>query len=300
MHLSRTSSLFKWRPIAALLLSMTILPVQSHDAPATLPLGDGKITPQFRAGYVMACDTSFRGGGGAHKVGAWIKNGRWDPQAKPTVEGQVLWPTAQIAVTLEGIGADAVRVVRANHLPTHASGEFPVRPGSTAFDYDRNPNRITERAVLLRLPAQPVVATQASCVPMGMVGFALSGVAIFNAFDLAGRDAPAYEIQDSCNGHPERNGSYHYHDYSSCLKDTAGDAGQHSEVVGYMLDGFAIFGLKGAGGKEVTNADLDECHGHTHEVTLDGQKRSTYHYHFTREYPYTLGCFKGTPQQSTR
>jgi YHYH protein len=266
----------------------------AHDA--SLPLGDGKISTQPKAGYVMACNSSFRGGGGAHRVGDWIKDGRWDPKAKPTVEGAVQWPDAQISVSLEGTGQDAQRVVRANNLPTHASGEFPVRPGSKAFDYDRNPNRITERKVLLRLPAQPEPAAQPGCVPMGMVGFALSGAAIFNAFDLAGRDAPAYEIQDACNGHPERNGSYHYHDYSSCLKDSTGQAGQHSAVMGYMLDGFAIFGLKGVGGKEVTNANLDECHGHSHAVEIDGSKRVSYHYHFTREYPYTIGCFKARAQ----
>jgi YHYH protein len=299
MSLLRTLSLFGLRAFAIVLLGVTSLTAQSHDTGSTLPLGDGKISSQPKTGYVMACNPNFRGGGGAHKVGAWIKDGRWDPKAKPTVEGHVLWPLAQITVTVEGAGSDAKRTertVRANNLPTHASGEFPVRSGSTAFEYDRNPNRITERSLLLRLPAQPEIAKQPSCVPMGMVGFALSGVAIFNAFDVSGRDAPAYEIQDTCNGHPERNGSYHYHDYSSCLADTTGDAGQHSAVVGYMLDGFAIFGLKGADGKLVTNADLDDCHGHTHEVTLEGQKRSTYHYHFTREYPYTLGCFKGTPQ----
>jgi hypothetical protein len=270
----------------------------AHDVAHTLPLGDGKISTSPKVGYVMACSTSFRGGGGAHRVGDWIKDGRWSPSAKPQVEGNVQWPNAQISITLEGSGTATQRIVRANNLPTHASGEFPIRPGSAAFEYDRNPNRITENAVLLRLPAQPAVGVQPSCVPMGMVGFALSGVAIFNAFDLAGRDAPAYEIQDACNGHPERNGSYHYHDYSFCLKDPQGDTGQHSGLMGYMLDGFGIYGLKGDDGKEVTNADLDECHGHTHAVAVDGKMTHVYHYHFTREYPYTIGCFRGASIRS--
>jgi hypothetical protein len=284
--------------LAVALAFAVVLPtaVRAHDGTHSLPLGDGKISTQPKLGYVMACNSQFRGGGGAHRAGDWIKDGRWNPKAKPVVEGSVMWPTAHISLNIEGDGASAQRVVRANSLPTHASGEFPVRAGSPAFAYDRNPNSIAERSVLLRLPAQPTVAAQPGCVPMGMVGFALSGVAIFNAFDLAGRDAPAYEIQDACNGHPERNGSYHYHDYSPCLQDKPGDTGQHSAVVGYMLDGFAIFGLKGEGGKEVTNADLDECHGHRHTVEIDGNKRVTYHYHFTREYPYSIGCFKGVPK----
>jgi YHYH protein len=262
----------------------------AHDvAPTKLPLGDGKVTNTPKQGYVFACSTRFPGGGGAHRVGDWVTDGFWWPAMKPVVEGDVAWPNASITVQVQG----EQRVVTANNLPKHTTGIYPIDPKSNAHNYDRNPNSIREQAVLLRLPAKPAVATQASCVPMGMIGFALSGVAIFNAFDLAGRDAPAYEIQDKCNGHPERTGQYHYHDWSSCLTDKSDKATSHSSIVGYMLDGFAIYGLKGEAGRELTNADLDECHGHAHEVELEGKKDKTYHYHFTRKYPYTIGCFKG-------
>jgi hypothetical protein len=292
------------RLIGAALLAFAALPLLAHDAAlhapkalsagtgtsaAALPLGDGKLSAVPKRGYVMACSTRFPGGGGAHRAGEWIKDGRWNPSGKPVVEGRVDWPGAAIGVALEG----EQRVVRANNLPTHPSGEFPIRRGSLAYDYDRNPNALREQTILLRLPAAPLAAPEPGCVPLGMIGFALSGVAIFNAFDLAGRDAPAYEIQDACNGHPERGGQYHYHDWSACIQDASGAAGQHSDLAGFMLDGFAIFGPHGEGGKLLTNDDLDECHGHTHEVTLDGKKQVAYHYHFTREYPYTIGCFKG-------
>ncbi len=257
-----------------------------------LPLGDGKISATPRQGYVMACRSNFPGGGGAHRVGEWIDKtaGTWDPAGKPQVEGSVNWPNAAITVTREG----NERVVRANNLPTHPSGRFPIRPGSRAFEYDRNPNGIKEQTVLLRLPAEPQAAAQPGCVPMGMIGFALSGVAIFNAFDLAGRDAPAYEIQDACNGHPERTGQYHYHDWSPCLaKDASGKAYAHDEPVGWMLDGYPILAPVGEGGKPITNADLDECHGKVGNVRVDGRVLQMYHYRFTMEYPYTIGCFKG-------
>jgi len=45
----------------------------------------------------------------------------------------------------------------------------------------------------------------------------------------------------------------------------------------------------------LTNADLDECHGHTSEIVWDGVAQQMYHYNATAEYPYTVGCFKGTP-----
>jgi YHYH protein len=257
-----------------------------------LPLGDGKVSATAKPGYVMACRMQFPGGGGAHRVGEWIdaQAGVWNPSGKPQVEGAVSWPNASITVSVEG----NERVVRANNLPMHPSGQFPIRPGSAAHAYDRNPNSIREQPVLLRLPAQPKIAEQPSCVPLGMIGFALSGVAIFNAFDLQGRDAPAYEIQDQCNGHPERTGQYHYHDWSPCLaKDAQGKAYAFDEPVGWMLDGFPILGPFDANGKPFTNAELDECHGTTGGVRINGQVTQMYHYRFTLEYPYTVGCFRG-------
>ena len=286
--------------LLSLLLNL-ISPVFAHESAqhsvaraSKLPLGDGKISSSPKRGYVMACNSRFPGGGGAHRSGAWLEGSTWNPAAKPRVEGAVAWPNAAISVQREGVNREGeTRVVRANNLPLHVTGEFPIQPGTAAFEFDRNPNRITEQPVLLRLPAAPTFAAEPGCVPMGMIGFALSGVAIFNAFDLAGRDAPAYEIQDACNGHPERTGQYHYHDWSECMTDASGAAGKHSDVVGYMLDGFAIFGPKGEAGIALKNEDLDECHGHTHAVELDGKTQSVYHYHFTAEYPYTLGCFRG-------
>ncbi len=268
-------------------------PASKNNATAQrLPLGDGRTSSAPQLGYVMTCSSRFPGGGGAHRVGEWIDkvNASWDPAAKPQVEGSIAWPNASISITVEG----NERVVRSNNLPAHASGQFPIRPGSAAYDYDRNPNSIREQTVLLRLPAQPQAAAQPGCVGLGMIGFALSGVAIFNAFDAQGRDAPAYEIQDSCNGHPERNGQYHYHDWSPCLaKDAAGRSYTHDELVGWMLDGFPILGPFDAAGKKISNADLDECHGTTGPVRINGQVTQTYHYRFTYEYPYTIGCFKG-------
>jgi len=43
----------------------------------------------------------------------------------------------------------------------------------------------------------------------------------------------------------------------------------------------------------ITNAQLDECHGHTAPVMWDGKMTNIYHYHLNREYPYSIGCFHG-------
>ena len=258
----------------------------------TLPLGDGKVATAPAIGMVFACQTRF-GGGGAFRDGPWIHGQVWDPAAKPIVRGAVAWPNAAITIALEG----ERRIVRSNGLPSHPTGTFPIRPDDPAFQYDRNPNSIAAQPIVLSLPADPKPAPTPSCLPMGMIGFALSGVAIFNALDAEGLDAPAHEVQDRCNGHPERRGEYHYHDLSPCLRDDAGSAGRHSDLIGYALDGFGIYGRFSETGRPLTDADLDACHGHTHVVTWNGTPQAIYHYHVTREYPYTLGCFRGTIAQ---
>ena len=69
----------------------------------------------------------------------------------------------------------------------------------------------------------------------------------------------------------------------------------HSKLVGYASDGFGLYGTRGTNGETVNNSDLDECHGHTHKVKFNGKKQRIYHYHLTAEYPYTIGCYRGTP-----
>ena len=64
------------------------------------------------------------------------------------------------------------------------------------------------------------------------------------------------------------------------------------------MDGFGIFGPRGVDGATVTNNDLDECHGHSHPIMWDGKEVDMFHDHVTSEYPYAIGCFRGTPVSS--
>lgn len=138
----------------------------------------------------------------------------------------------------------------------------------------------------------PSIADRETCLGGGPIGVLLSGSVFFDALDGEGRDAVAHETQDACQAHPERSGAYHYHSLTTCLADPGTG---HTALLGYARDGFGIYGVRGEDGKTLTNADLDECHGHVHTITWDGASVSLYHYHATYEYPYTLGCFKGTP-----
>jgi hypothetical protein len=254
-----------------------------------LPTGDGKVSSEPMAGYVFSCQQRFNPNApGARGSGSWISGNSYDPARKPVVDGSVKW-ASKISISVDG----GERIIRANNLPANPTGNFPIARSDDAYTYDRNPNRISAHKMVLRLPAIPEPTRSATCVPMGMIGFTLSGAAIFNALDAAGRDAPAHEIQDACSGHPERTGQYHYHSLSNCFDDKR-ESG-HSSLVGYALDGFGIFGYFGENGKLLTNTDLDACHGHSHEILWDGERRVMYHYHTTAAYPYTIGCFRGAP-----
>ena len=258
--------------------------------PKNLPLGDGRVGSQPKRDYVMSCQDRFHGGG-TFTDGNWIRSdGTWDSTNKATVSGDVAWD-GKYEIKIE----DGKRKLIGNGLPmSHHTGIFPIQRGDEAFKYDRNPNRINETKIVFALPLMPQVAEKPSCVSMGTIGVMKTGVAIFNALDGEGRDAVAHEIQDKCDGHPQQEGHYHYHNMSRCIEGAK--SATHSELFGYALDGFGIFGIYGEGGKELTNADY--CHGHTHEISWDGKKVNMYHYHATKEYPYTVGCFVGTPVPS--
>lgn len=276
--------------IAILMLNLLAWSASAHNLDDhALPLGDGKVSSSPQRGYVFACAHTFRGGGAQH-AGNWIHGRTWDATQKINVQGAVSWPEAFF--TVDNVGNQ--RQLNGNGLPlNHTTGIFPVQPSDPAYQIDRNPNAIHAQDAKLVLPRNPQMAPSPSCVPMGMIGITLNGIALYNALDDAGRDAVAHEVQDKCSGHPQMRGQYHYHGPSPCIEGIK----QKTALLGYALDGFGIYSAFDENGHELTNADLDECHGRTSEVRWDGQMVTMYHYVLTREYPYTIGCFRGTPVQ---
>lgn len=264
--------------------------------PSLLPIGDGKVTTSApRRGYVYRCGTSPPGGGGAFKEGPWIRgDGTYDLTAKAVVDGGVSWPQATFIQTK----TSSRRLLRGNGLPTgQTTGEFPIKSSDDAYQYDRNPNSIAAQSDRYSLPLRPQRAAKPQCLGAGPIGIARNGVVIFDGLDAEERDAVAHEVQDSCGGHPQMQSVYHYHSIPSCL--TAGESTKKpSGLVGYALDGYPIYGPRGAGGELLTNNDLDACHGQTSKVKFEGRWQRIYHYNATLEYPYTLGCFHGASQST--
>ena len=160
----------------------------------------------------------------------------------------------------------------------------------TLTEIDPNPGIPSSSSSSFTYPGSPSDAPSPTCVSLGAIGVTKNGVVIYNAADGRGEDAVAREIVDVYGGHPART-NYHYHFIPERL-DNEVLSGGHSGIVGHINDGFPIYGYKGEGGAEMSNDDLDLCHGHKHG-TLG------YHYHATLEYPYTVGCYMGTPISSS-
>jgi arylsulfatase A-like enzyme len=130
---------------------------------------------------------------------------------------------------------------------------------------------------------------------------------------------------DSHNAHAQGDGTYHYHGSPFAL--FADDSSQVSPVIGFAADGFPIYGSYIQSDSGIRKAlssyrlktgsrpsgsddpagqyngifrddyeyvaglgDLDECNG----MTINGE----YAYYITDAFPYVLGCFSGTPDES--
>jgi hypothetical protein len=255
---------------------------------SALPLDDYRYTTGPKSGWIYTCQQSFNGQGPTTD-GPWVNAAAntFDLLKKPEVEGDVHW-TSVLSVKRSGATRDA----GGNGLPSHATGIYPISSSDPAYKYDMNPNAIASQDVSDALPANPVVAKTPSCVNMGSIGVMLTGAQLYNALDGLGRDAVAHEVLDKCSGHPDQSGTYHYHSLGACMSDPGTG---HSNLLGYALDGFGIYGLRGTNGKTLTDGDLDACHGHAHDIVWNGKTVRMYHYHLTHEYPYSIGCFRGTP-----
>ncbi|MEO5763330.1 MAG: YHYH protein [Vicinamibacteria bacterium] len=180
-------------------------------------------------------------------------------------------------------------VLRATSVPDHNSPYFG--PGKTGYEAPQagmqvNPNLIVAQNMVLRVPVSPA-STTASDTPLGVMGVAVNGVALFNQY-AAMRAPLTSEILsfDRYNGHPQQNGMYHYH-----IEPLYLTAQGSSRLVGVLLDGFPVYGTRDPGG--ATPSGLDSCNGHV-GVTAEFPT-GIYHYHIVASPPYIAGCFRGQP-----
>ncbi|MGI9177114.1 MAG: YHYH protein [Pirellulales bacterium] len=194
-------------------------------------------------------------------------------------------------------GTDEVRLRHEPDCLVIESQGWPNHPTAT-FPNSGNPNTIRVQEFTFRLPLSPRKAAEITRLPMGPIGVALNGVVFFNPFEQGGMNAVEGYSEvwlDSCCGHPQQTGVYHYHKYPTCVKSPfADDATRHSPVIGFAFDGFPIHGPYESAdvmAKDLSGDNaLDVCNGH--EDATRG-----YHYHVTPgRFPYVIGGYRGVPE----
>ncbi len=182
-------------------------------------------------------------------------------------------------------------ILESQNLPNHPTAKFP----NTG-----NPNKIAVQKFTFRIPMVPKPADKITPPSMGPIGVAINGVVFFNPFEAGSMNAVAGYSEtwfDSCCGHPQQEGVYHYHKYPSCVKTPFPDDGKaHSPVIGFAWDGYPVYGpyvSDGVQAKDLKGADaLDVCNGR-----FDPDRG--YHYHATPgKFPYMIGGYAGVVEPS--
>ena len=196
-----------------------------------------------------------------------------------------------VQVTVE----NGMVVLRSNSVPDHKSPYFATTDSRyQAYNgpnasFGAAPGTISAQTYVFRIPLNPVKAATPAATPLGPIGIAVNGVALFNQYN--GQNRPlTVEVNsfDQFNGHPTPTNEYHYHVEPLSITQAAGG----SALIGFLLDGFPVYGPV-EGGRRLTNADLDQLHGHV-GVTAD-YPNGIYHYHVTDADPYINGAgFHGT------
>ncbi len=196
---------------------------------------------------------------------------------------------------------------QSNGLPSHDLAKAYLVPIGqeqpfTNFEIKATDGFVKASPIDVTIPLTPVYSETVTQTSLGMIGVMISGAPLFNDYENPQRSIVAMDDQhiqdgaaflDSCNGHPLQQGnSYHYHASPPCVTQTVDTGGEHSAMIGVLLDGFPIYGPQGDAGTIVGNADLDECSGHlgrTPEFPA-----GIYHYHLTtKDAPYSIDCYHG-------
>ncbi len=195
--------------------------------------------------------------------------------------------------------------IKTNGVPDHKSPYFEsgnilyeVYSGTTftGTNFVKNPNTIATQNYTFKIPVNPAVSSSHPATALGAIGVALNGVPLYNQYAGPNNQVLTNEIAsfDRYYGHPAQAGRYHYHVEPLYLTT---EKFNKSALLGFLLDGFPVYGPEEENGTTVTM--LDGYHGHSH-VTAD-YPNGIYHYHFTDEAPYLNGNgYYGTPGTVTQ
>lgn len=149
-----------------------------------------------------------------------------------------------------GILADVQQVFySANYSYVKATGI----PSYTIGPWNMNPNIPTNQNWTFKIPRHAVPDPTPSAAGNGPIAVLINGVALFNSGDAMSynnqniwhRVAQYFEAVsfDTSGGHPAPGGVYHYH--INMKKLYTQNPNQHSPILGYMFDGYPLYGPYG-------------------------------------------------------
>lgn len=153
--------------------------------------------------------------------------------------------TSNISISI--IGND--RVLQANGLANHATGQFPNQG---------NPHAISSQNYYFRIPAKPQLTDTIVALGLHDFGLAINGV----PFDpgaaewYLGQRQGNWQYEplsgaiplgvDDNHAHVQPSGAYHYHGLPTLLLNQLNVShNQHSPLIGWAADGFPIYALYG-------------------------------------------------------
>jgi hypothetical protein len=187
-----------------------------------------------------------------------------------------------------------------------ADGSVHITDVRTTRPEDKNSclaaslDKTVEMTILL--PINPVKADKPTSLgTVAKVGLALDGVPIF-------ADAPSVldtghmPALDSCGGHVDPGGWYHWHATATDINTVFKNEGvkvscqieqKASAIFAYAFDGYPMYGHLDNNGKVPT--DLDKCNGHI-SSTLENPDGG-YHYHASNKFPNLPSCLRGVVAQ---
>jgi hypothetical protein len=181
-------------------------------------------------------------------------------------------------------------VIKSTGEPDHKSPYYPTTSTKYIKDdrvgFQQNPNSISTFSYTFKIPLNPAKTSNNRTLGAATIGVALNGTPFFNQYQMQGQaitpSSGEYISFDLYGGHPTPTNEYHYHIEPNYLTGLKGK----SALMGFMLDGFPIYGPL-ENGKTLVSSDLDAYHGHTHAT--DDYPSGIYHYHITADAPYING-----------
>jgi len=179
------------------------------------------------------------------------------------------------------INADGTFTFASDGIPNHERPAEYALPAAgvnvpSADTASAGPDPTKAQDYSFAIPTSPVKADEPTPASLGTIGVMISGAALFNPYEGDGatvaaasnftvKNAAGEDVAflDSCSGHPNPMGAYHYHALPACVTAQVDEAGGPSHLIGIAFDGYPIYGPFATDGNELTAADLDECNGIT-------------------------------------